>query len=319
MPPPPYESIGSVEVTQRNNPTPPIRNRILGGCFVVIALVILTLAVVYTCIWSPGDYSVYSLICGQTGPSFTGNPDHNVRDVWNASVHEYPFYAILYDAGDKKPFCSGAMIDEQWMVTSAHCLVKRATGSLKNFRVSTAIRTKGEIEYSSRSVIKVFVHDKYKFPERPNDIALVKFSNEVMGTRPFINCICLEPKKSIDEHDKHEHFILGFGTHFNGSRNSPDVTSDVLKVTRVNLPGAAACDSECGHNIYDHESMICVHHWNTTTKHQIGDSGGPLFYKDSKGSYILTGINTCDATGKLGLYVRVNYFYDWIQAKVVAE
>ena len=315
MPLPSYRAIDDdyeIGTTNNSSNRPPIRNKIIGACLIAVALLVLSFAIMYSIAWSTDD-SIGRYQCGQTGPLFKHKSNRNVNDaIWNASTHEFPFYAVLYDDRTNRSFCSGAIIYDEWLLTSAHCLVKRST-DLSNIKLSIGIISKNEMIQSSRNVIKIIIHENYEFPSRSNDIALVQIEKKIPINHSFPNPICLEPQKSIIEKKQKNQLVIGFGIRFDDDATNPDLTANDLRATRVHLPDGSICKKKYGDIVYNNKSMICVNHWNTTEKHQIGDSGGPLFYLSSSNNYVLTGINTRSAEKRSALYIRVNQFYDWIR------
>lgn len=310
MPSTTYQSASRTEESGRTNGANySLRNRLIGGCLIVTASLVLTFAVLYTCIWNPANYSFQNTNCGKPGPFYIGS--NNSSDVSSIKKEQYPFYVLFYDYDTDLPFCSGAIVNDEWIVTSAHCFIKR--NDLANISVSIEMTTKSDMKFSLKDIDRVIIHENYIYPRKQYDIALVRYRFGEINHR-FIREICLpDPSNSQVE----QYYIIGVGTLQDDDPNKSNY-SNFVTTTKVNLLEHSKCASEFDSNIYHSNQMNCLYHWNDKPKYQIGDTGGPLFYKKHD-RYMLFGLNIGDASSKLGLYTNVEWFSDWIKFKIMTN
>lgn len=314
MPPPPpvydvpSESSTQDDVSSTNVPTRRIRSRILGGFIIIISLGILTAAVVYTCFSNVEKAPEFEVDCGRPGPLYHKSSKPSDKDVWKASEHQYPFYALFFTSGDHRPFCAGVAIAKHWILTSAHCVVKKQD-KMDRVKVTLGLWHKAHLLRASRAITRIVIHEGYKYPQAKNDIALVKIPSHATSLDLFTSSVCMEEKNNETFYD--DLLIAGFGTTAGLPVDTHDSSGDHLSITTVDPLEEATCQEEFKDN-FD-SNMLCVRHWNSSSsKEKIGDSGGPLFYTDSFDRTTLVALNTCDAQGELGLYVRVSNYYEWI-------
>ena len=284
-----------------------IRGRILGGCIILISFAILTAAVVYTCFSNVERPPEFEIDCGRPGPLYHKTIKPSKQDVWEASEHEYPFYALFFTLGDYRPFCAGVVVARHWILTSAHCVVKKQD-KLDRVKVTLGLRHKIYLSRASRSITQIVIHEGYTYPQAKNDIALVRVTSHAASLDLYTSSVCVETNAT----NYSNLLIAGFGTTAGFPIDQGDSSGDRLLITSVDPLDQVICEEEFSDN-YD-SKMLCVRHWNTSSsKVRIGDSGGPLFYTDASDRTTLVALNTCDAQGELGLYLRVQDYYDWIR------
>ena len=70
--------------------------------------------------------------------------------------------------------CGGSIINMNWIVTAAHCIVYGPTASYYSVDIGVNDRNAFDSWSLSRKIIKVIVHEQYSDSSLVNDIALVK-------------------------------------------------------------------------------------------------------------------------------------------------
>nr|XP_006819666.1 PREDICTED: enteropeptidase-like [Saccoglossus kowalevskii] len=100
-----------------------------------------------------------------------------------AEKGEWPWMAMLYDTRTEKAFCGGALLKSKWVVTAAHCIVKK--GVTKNTlrlylgkHIADVVED-GEIEVE---VDKITMHPKFDKRTYNADIALIRLRKPVNFT-----------------------------------------------------------------------------------------------------------------------------------------
>lgn len=240
----------------------------------------------------------------------------NPRIIGGSSVtsNKYPWMAALVKSHDKSQFCGASLIAARWALTAAHCVSTELAEGIK-----LVIGTQRLDQATSDNIIAIdaiFVHEQYKPPYNHHDIALLKLSTPVNQAR----YIALA-NTSIDTQ-------LPFGTPVTvagwGRTSNLGVTSNHLLETSIPLRSWPQCyDDYYKEGIELDENMLCAgSHVPSNPKDSCyGDSGGPLFWRDSSGNFQQLGLvafgsrQGCAQTKLPGVYTRVSQYLDWIEQK----
>ncbi|XP_043304492.1 transmembrane protease serine 11A isoform X1 [Cervus elaphus] len=204
--------------------------------------------------------------------------------------------------------CGATLISNTWLVTAAHCFKNKANPH----QWTVSFGTKINPPLMKRNIRRIIVHERYHFPARENDIAVVQFSPRVTFTDD-IRRICL-PEASASFQPNSTVYITGFGALFYGGESQNDLREARLKIISDDVckqPHVYGSDIKFG--------MMCAGYLEGIYDACRGDSGGPLVGKDLKDTWYLIGIvswgDNCGQRNKPGVYTKVTYYRNWITSK----
>ncbi|XP_055903356.1 uncharacterized protein LOC129939382 [Eupeodes corollae] len=253
-----------------------------------------------------------------------------------AELDEYPWLALLvYNTNDYG--CSGALIDNQHILTAAHCVkgsgVREKNGlkhvRLGEFNVKTEPDCIEEANYLNcndasldMSVERIFVHPDYNeySADKYDDIAIIRLKSIVPFTH-FIMPICLPIANDLEGNKfkpGHMFSVSGWGQTDLFDKYYPNIQSPIKLKLRVPLVPKQDCTKllkpfgvQVGRN------QLCAggEYAKDTCS---GDSGGPLMSFNRKRSrwvaygVVSYGFTRCGMADHPAVYTNVSAYLDWI-------
>ncbi|KAM9846433.1 coagulation factor IX-like [Aulostomus maculatus] len=247
-----------------------------------------------------------------------GRTDQRVVGGHEAKPGEIPWQVTLMSHSPSlqraQPFCGGSLLNEFWVMTAAHCLVKPRTTKQPYFvRVGEHDVENTEGHEEDHEVAEEVDHPLYNFKKSPynHDIALLRLAEPVKLSH-YRRPICLGPKDFIENllRDSSSSLVSGWGLlSFRGVQPT--------KLQKLEVPYVER--TVCKQSSRDRVTrfMFCAGFENEQKDSCQGDSGGPhaTKYKDT---WFLTGIvswgEECAKEGRYGIYTRVSRYYPWISS-----
>ncbi|KAH8404641.1 hypothetical protein KR215_005806, partial [Drosophila sulfurigaster] len=200
-------------------------------------------------------------------------------------------------------FCGGSLINDDTVVTAAHCMQSYKAAEMQVRLGSTARNSGGEVV----GVKSFKFHEGYNSALMVNDVAVIKLSSPVRQTS-LIRAIPLASKTPDSGTPA---VVSGWGTTCFLLCSSPNNLMEVdVQIVQA---------SDCGSSDYAYgsskilDTMVCANGANDEKKDACqGDSGGPLVANGELVGIVSWG-NGCAWTNYPGVYADVASLKSWIE------
>ena len=245
--------------------------------------------------------------CGRMLADFTTQG----RIVGGEPADDYAWPWQVYITLGGSFICGGTLIDRQYVLTAAHCVIGQSSNP-SDYLVRVGAHNMASSGYYTGTVYSVrslYVHQNYVSAEGGYDIAIFRLYYDVQLSST-VNIVCLPPSSDFYIPNFQDLVITGFGLTSEGGRLPYVLQQAVIQ----QLP---TC-SQVYQRFYS-SAQVCAGVSQGRVDTCQGDSGGPLVYqpRQSKTWYIV-GITSygigCARAYYPGIYTRVSAYLDWINA-----
>uniref|UniRef100_A0A3B3HLU0 Peptidase S1 domain-containing protein n=1 Tax=Oryzias latipes TaxID=8090 RepID=A0A3B3HLU0_ORYLA len=235
---------------------------------------------------------LFFAVCG------LANLNNRIVGGQNAPAGFWPWQVSLQTSSH---FCGGSLINNQWVLTAAHCFPS-LQGSNPN-RVSQTIAT-------------LIIHPNYNSKTEDNDIALLQLSSPV-NFNNYITPVCLPPTAPSTAASTPGCCQLINPFLLLVSLPAPQTLQEV----QIPIVGNRQCKCSYGASSIT-DNMVCAGLLEGGKDSCQGDSGGPLVIKQNN-RWIQAGVVSfgigCAEPNFPGVYTRVSQYQTWINTQITSN
>merc|ERR1711893_136517 len=237
--------------------------------------------------------------CGRSMGFLDAEKEEFIVGGTRSRAGQWPWQISLERRGNQ--FCGGTIINNEWVITAAHCVDSGSTSSLR--MVAGALQlsrpNSNQREYRVRTVR---MHPSYDDNTMDADIALLR-SDGSMSLNNYRHPACRPRSISYSGSNS---IVSGWGATSSGGRGSD-------RLLHISVP--ILSNSDCNrHNDFRGDitnGMLCAGRMSNNDKDSCqGDSGGPLVVSN-RGKYEIVGVVSWGygcAGRSPGVYARVPYY-----------
>ncbi|XP_025055986.1 trypsin-2-like [Alligator sinensis] len=237
-------------------------------------------------------------------PAFLGGLQREDRVLGGSECQKgaHPWLVLLYYFD--KHYCSGALLNQNWVLTAAHCSMRHIQVRLGEHNISTSTGYEQFSTVQEAIIHPGFVDGTSGLRSYENDIMLLRLKPPAVYTsyvQPIdLPTLCPLPMGTTCT-------VMGWGTTSSPEETYPNVPQ-CLDITTVPL---AQCQATYPEKVT--ENMLCAGGAQEGKDSCQGDSGGPLLCNRKLYGLVSWGDFPCGKLGQPGIYTNVCCYLDWIR------
>ncbi|RWS11401.1 Coagulation factor X-like protein [Dinothrombium tinctorium] len=234
----------------------------------------------------------------------------------------FPWQVMFWDIS-RKSFCGGALLNERWVATAAHCFSPTKGDnpppeSQIFVRLGKYDQQETEEQEVQTKILQVLKHPGFNPDTFDNDLALVHLVDHITFN-DYIKPICLGESQQMIDDIFFRPGLLRMG-HVTGWGQLKENGPQPRKLQEIRMPIVDFKVCKNSTNFKVTTNMFCAGYAQEIIGDACkGDSGGP-FVGYSQDRWYLLGVVSwgegCGRTGKYGFYTKMSNFIDWIKGVI---
>uniref|UniRef100_E1BLW6 Serine protease 55 n=2 Tax=Bos TaxID=9903 RepID=E1BLW6_BOVIN len=223
-----------------------------------------------------------------------------------AGVGEFPWQVSIQARNEH--FCGGAILNEWWIITAAHCFYPEQLPPT-DLRVVLGTNSLTSPSLEIKGVTTIIRHKDFQRVSMDNDIALLMLDNPITFNE-LKEPICLPMQPGLSQW--HKCWVAGWGQVKSGT--SQLSISWLLKAP-MTIMNWDKCFKEFPKLT---KNMLCAGYENESYDSCQGDSGGPLACTQESGKKwyhvgIISWGRSCGLKNTPGIYTLLENYHSWIK------
>ncbi|CAF0730459.1 unnamed protein product [Didymodactylos carnosus] len=257
--------------------------------------------------------------CSKVAPIFS-----RIVGGYTARAHSWPWIVSIREsvssslASPGAAICGGVLITNKHILTAAHCFYGVSESQYSKFFFvvgATYINDTNNVRLTAKSIR---LHEYYDDTSKLNDIAIIELRSAVDFNDSNIGSICLPIHvQNPAGYPSADMLTVAIGW---GTLTEKGSVSYTLQ--QVELPVVASTSRYCYNQTTDNDSQFCAGFISGGKDTCQGDSGGPLMILINT-TWFVVGVtsygNGCGRARYPGVYTRVSWYMDWINAALNAS
>ncbi|NXV77691.1 GRAA protein, partial [Atlantisia rogersi] len=220
--------------------------------------------------------------------------------------HSWPYIASIQK--ENSIWCGGALVEEQWVLTAAHCKAEGLRVVLGAHRASRAEKSQQIFKVTKCIPYPEFDPSSKDPSSKENDIMLLKL-NDTAEVNKYVKCLPL-PDSGEDLKPGTKCKVAGWGL------KSSTKPSECLREATLKIVDRKTCQTKYGSYAKITNNMLCALGKTMLSKSDAckGDSGGPLICGKRYSGIVSFGKRCGTRPMVPGVYTRLTKNYiDWIK------
>uniref|UniRef100_A0A3B3I9T8 Peptidase S1 domain-containing protein n=1 Tax=Oryzias latipes TaxID=8090 RepID=A0A3B3I9T8_ORYLA len=235
--------------------------------------------------WRIKKSILFFAVCG------LANLNNRIVGGQNAPAGFWPWQVSLQTSSH---FCGGSLINNQWVLTAAHCFPSRSASGV-NVVLGLQSLQGSNPNRVSQTIATLIIHPNYNSKTEDNDIALLHTFYSGVNT-----------------------WVTGWG---NIGTNVSLPAPQTLQEVQIPIVGNRQCKCSYGASSIT-DNMVCAGLLEGGKDSCQGDSGGPLVIKQNN-RWIQAGVVSfgigCAEPNFPGVYTRVSQYQTWINTQITSN